>query len=38
MNICKTAFAQIMQLDPRYDFNECVHRYQGNQGMRSFPC
>lgn len=38
MNTGKTVFAQLMQLVPRYQFNKCVGRYQGNQGVRSFPC
>ncbi len=38
MNSGKTVFAQIMQLVARYEFNKCVRRYQGNLGVRSFPC
>jgi hypothetical protein len=38
VNTGKTVFAQIMQLVPRYEFNKCVRRYEGNQGVRSFPC
>jgi hypothetical protein len=38
VNTGSTVFAQIMQLVPRYQFNKCVRRHQGNQGVRSFPC
>jgi len=38
LNTGKTVFAQITQLVHCYEFNKCVHRYQGNLGERSFPC
>ncbi|WP_443927350.1 DUF4372 domain-containing protein, partial [Prevotella sp.] len=30
MNQGKTVFAQIMSLIPRYEFDKCVKRYNGN--------
>ncbi len=38
MNTGKTVFAQLMHYLPRYEFNKCIHRYQGNKGVRNFPC
>lgn len=34
----KTVFSQLMQVLPRYDFNKCVDRYQGNKWARHFSC
>ena len=31
MNQGKTVFAQIMSLIPRYEFDKCVKRYNGNR-------
>jgi len=38
MNSGKTIFAQLLQYLPRYEFNQCVNRYQGNYKVRSFSC
>ena len=38
MNSGKTVFAQLIQYLPRYEFNQCVLRYQGNRKIRSFSC
>ena len=38
MNSGKTIFAQLHQYLPRYEFNQCVNRYQGNYKVRSFSC
>ena len=34
----QTVFAQLMQLAPREAFGKAVRAYQGNRGVRSFPC
>jgi len=34
----RIVFAQLMQHLPRHDFNQCVARYQGNQGIRHLSC
>jgi len=34
----QTVFAQLFQLVSRYEFNKCVERYSGNQGVRRFSC
>ncbi len=34
----KTVFAQLFQLVSRHAFNQCVDRYHGNHGVRSFSC
>ena len=34
----KTVFAQLFQIIPRYEFNKCIERYQGNHGVRKFSC
>jgi hypothetical protein len=34
----RIVFAQLMEYLPRYDFNQCVARYQGNQRIRSLSC
>jgi len=34
----KTVFAQLMDLLPRYRFQVCVERYQGNKGARRLSC
>lgn len=31
-------FAQLLDLLPRYEFNQCVSRYDGNRRVRSFSC
>ena len=38
MNPGRTVFAQLLQHLPRYEFNKCVHRYDGNYRIRRFPC
>lgn len=38
MNSGKTVFTQLLQYLPRYEFNQCVSRYQGNYKVRSFSC
>lgn len=34
MNQGKTVFAQIMSLIPRYEFDKCVKRYNGNHNSQ----
>ncbi len=38
MNQGKTVFAQIMSLIPRYEFDKCVKRYNGNRHTIGFKC
>ena len=38
MNQGKTVFAQIMSLIPRYEFDKCVKRYNGNIHAIEFKC
>ena len=38
MNQGKTVFAQIMSLIPRYEFDKCVKRYNGNRHAIEFKC
>jgi IS4 transposase len=38
MNIGKTVFTQILDHLPRYEFNRCVKRYNGNYRVRRFSC
>lgn len=38
MNPGRTVFAQLLQYLPRYEFNKCVTRYQGNYKVKSFSC
>ena len=38
MNQGKTVFAQIMPLIPRYEFDKCVKRYNGNRHAIEFKC
>lgn len=38
MNVGKTVFAQLIQHLPKYEFNQCVHRYHGNYKVKSFSC
>ncbi len=38
MNIGKTVFSQLMEFLPRYEFQKCVERYQGNYKLISFSC
>jgi len=34
----RTVFSQLLDLLPRHEFNQCVHRYQGNYRIRDFSC
>ncbi len=34
----RTVFSQLLDFLPRYEFNKCVHRYQGNYRVRDFSC
>jgi hypothetical protein len=34
----QTIFSQLMDLLPRYEFNKCVERYQGNHKVQDFSC
>ena len=38
MNQGKTVFAQLMSLIPRYEFDKCVKRYNGNRHAIGFKC
>jgi hypothetical protein len=38
MNAGKTIFSQVMEFLPVYEFQKCVHRYQGNYKVQSFSC
>jgi len=38
MHTGKLVFAQLMDFLPRYDFDKCVRRYQGNRRTRGFSC
>ena len=38
MNTGKTVFSQLMHVLPRYEFDKCVSRYQGNKWVRDFSC
>lgn len=38
MNQGKTVFAQIISLIPRYEFDKCVKRYNGNRHAIGFKC
>lgn len=38
MNSGKYVLSQIMEFIPRFQFNQCVDRYAGHQGVRSFSC
>lgn len=38
MNQGKTVFAQIISLIPRYEFDKCVKRYNGNRHAIEFKC
>jgi len=34
----RTVFSQLMDFLPMYKFRQCVDRYQGNKGVRTFTC
>jgi hypothetical protein len=38
MNAGRTLFAQVMDFAPWYHFDQCVARYDGDQGVRRFSC
>ncbi|MDX9823286.1 MAG: DUF4372 domain-containing protein, partial [Syntrophales bacterium] len=38
MNPGRTVFAQLLQHLPRYEFDKCIRRYDGNYRIRRFPC
>ena len=38
MHTGRIVFSQILDLLPRYEFNKCVQRYQGNYRSRKFSC
>ena len=38
MNAGQTIFAQLMEFIPRYQFQICVDRYQGNRYVKDFSC
>ena len=38
MNTGSTIFTQLMEFVPRYEFRQCVERYQGNFKVKSFAC
>lgn len=38
MNIGKYIFAQLFDILPKYEFEKCVVRYQGNQKIKGFSC
>ena len=38
MHAGRTVFSQILDFMPRYEFNKCVQRYQGNYRIRKFSC
>jgi len=38
MNEGRTVFAQLMDFFPKYEFDKCVLRYNGNRRLRKFSC
>lgn len=34
----KTIFSQVIDFIPRHKFRQCVNRYNGNKGVRTFTC
>jgi hypothetical protein len=34
----RIVFSQLMDYFPRYEFNKCVQRYNGNHRVRRFSC
>lgn len=38
MYVGKSVFSQIIDFLPMYEFQKCVHRYQGNYRTRTFTC
>ena len=38
MNTGRTILSQVLDFIPRYEFDKCVNKYQGNYRVRSFTC
>jgi len=38
MHSGRIVFAQLLDFVPRFEFNKCVRRYQGNRRVRTFSC
>jgi len=38
VNLGQPVFAQLMELVPKYEFQVCVDRYQGNRYVKGFSC
>jgi Domain of unknown function (DUF4372) len=38
MNLGRTVFAQLLDFIPKYSFQICVDRYQGNRYVKEFSC
>ena len=38
MHTGRTLFAQVIKFLPRYEFQKCVTRYDGDRRVRSFTC
>ena len=38
MNAGQTIFSQLMDFIPRYEFNQCVRRHNGNYKIKNFTC
>ena len=38
MNLGQPVFAQLMEFVPKYEFQVCVDRYQGNRYVKGFSC
>jgi hypothetical protein len=38
MHTGRIVFSQLLDFLPRYEFNKCVQRYQGNYRIRKFSC
>jgi hypothetical protein len=38
MNLGRTVFAQLLDFIPKYPFQICVDRYQGNRYVKEFSC
>ena len=37
MNQGRTVFSQLMDCLPKYEFDQCIERYEGNRRVRSLP-
>ena len=38
MSSARTVFAQLIDFLPVWEFDDCVRRYRGNQGVKAFSC